>query len=59
MTMAGYNGLTQSYSSASAFMIVILSPWEERTSRATMLFGILQILSKRFAAEIPEAAVMP
>ncbi|WP_295455739.1 efflux RND transporter permease subunit [uncultured Thiodictyon sp.] len=59
MTMAGYNGLTQSYSSASAFMIVILSPWEERTSRDTMLFSILQSLSKRFAAEIPEAGVMP
>ncbi|WP_295888895.1 efflux RND transporter permease subunit [uncultured Thiohalocapsa sp.] len=59
MTMAGYNGLSQSYSPASAFMIVVLAPWEERGSRETMLFSIIQRLSRRFADEVPEAQVMP
>ncbi len=59
MTMAGYNGLTQSYSATNAFIIVILSPWEERTTPDTMLFRMLKSLGGRFAAEVPEAQVMP
>ena len=59
MTMAGYNGLTQSYSTANAFMIVILSPWEERTTPDTMLFRLLKSLGEKFVAQVPEAEVMP
>ena len=44
MTMDGYNGLNKSYSSNSAFLIVVLNDWEEREGSDLFEFTIIKKL---------------
>jgi len=53
-TVGGYDVLTQSINSNTFAMFSLLKPWEERRSRDTQLFGILQRANREFAS-YPEA----
>ena len=44
MTMDGYNGLNKSYSSNSAFLIVVLNDWKERQGKDLFEFTIIKKL---------------
>jgi multidrug efflux pump len=57
-TVGGNSILTNTMGSNVSGMFVSLEPWEERKTPETSLKGILQGLSKKFAA-IPEAQVFP
>jgi hydrophobic/amphiphilic exporter-1 (mainly G- bacteria), HAE1 family len=48
MTMDGYNGLTTSYSSNSAFVIVVLKDWKDRPGMDQFAFKIIMKLKDEF-----------
>ncbi|WP_231759902.1 efflux RND transporter permease subunit [Microbulbifer elongatus] len=56
MAVPGYSLLSNSLASNTAFMIVILHPWEERAAPALNQFAILDKVQKLGAA-VPEAQV--
>ncbi|WP_299599550.1 efflux RND transporter permease subunit [uncultured Microbulbifer sp.] len=56
MAVPGYSLLSNSLASNTAFMIVILHPWEERTTPELNQFAILDKVQK-LGAGIPEAQV--
>jgi hydrophobe/amphiphile efflux-1 (HAE1) family protein len=58
LTVSGYSLLTGSPSSSSGLGIIVLKPWDERTSADTGLMAIYQRLRGEFAA-IPGANVLP
>jgi len=54
LTLGGLNLLTNTYTSSNASLIVILKPWEERSSAEEKLDHILATARKKFSA-YPEA----
>ena len=58
MTMDGYNGLNKSYSSNSAFMIVVLDDWKDRESEELFEFNIIKKLKPQLDA-IQGAEITP
>jgi HAE1 family hydrophobic/amphiphilic exporter-1/multidrug efflux pump len=58
ITMGGLNLMTSAYTSNNASLIVMLDPWEERTSRETQLQTIL-MRTQRELLTYPEALCIP
>lgn len=58
MTMAGYDGLTTSYSPNSAFIIVVLDPWDQRQSKELFEFMIVKNLMQKFN-QVTGATILP
>jgi HAE1 family hydrophobic/amphiphilic exporter-1 len=54
-TIAGFNLLSRTNNSYSAFFFVELKPWDERTKPSESAAAIVRSLNGRFAAEIPDA----
>jgi len=55
--MGGLNLLNNAYTSNNSSIIVMLKPWEERTSKEEQLKPILMSMTKKFAA-YPEAVTL-
>ena len=56
MAVPGYSLLAQSLAPNTAFMIVILRPWEERTTQELNQFAILRKV-QQLGTQVPEAQV--
>jgi HAE1 family hydrophobic/amphiphilic exporter-1 len=54
-TIAGFNLLSRTNNSYSAFFFVELKPWDERTKADESAAAIVQHLNGQFAVQIPEA----
>jgi HAE1 family hydrophobic/amphiphilic exporter-1 len=57
-TVGGYGAVTSTYQSNYGSIFIRLKPWEERTTKALHVNGIMARLQPQFAA-IPEAVVFP
>ena len=58
MTVAGYSMLQGAVVPNGAFVIAVLEPWSERTTRELSLRGILTSVAPKLAA-IPSATIIP
>ncbi|WP_108661135.1 efflux RND transporter permease subunit [Acuticoccus kandeliae] len=56
ITVSGYSLLTGAPASSSALAVIVLKPWDERTTEETALKTIYATLSQKFAA-MPEATI--
>ena len=54
LTMGGLNLLTNAYTSNNASIIIMMKPWEERTSKEEQIRAVIQQVQRKFAA-YPEA----
>ena len=54
LTLGGLNLLTNAYTSNNASIIIMLKPWEERTSKEEQIRAVIQQVQRKFAA-YPEA----
>jgi hydrophobe/amphiphile efflux-1 (HAE1) family protein len=58
ISVGGYSILQSTVIPNSAFIIAVLEPWDERTTEALSLRGIMQSIAPKLAA-IPQAAIIP